>query len=358
MTVFSCELAGEALLELHGAGIPSFLQGQLSCDTRALSQERAIVGAFCSVKGRVISDLLLLELAADRCALRLRRSVADITASKLQTYAQFSRISVGVHSAPAIVGVWGKGLEHLFEQLGIGLPATVNAALRTGELLALRRGKYRCELIPLAAGAATLLSAVLDNSVRAAAEDFQALELAQGHYSIEAEDMEQFTPQSLNYDLSGLIAFSKGCYTGQEVIARLHYRGKSKRRLRCYYADGSQGAPLRNDNLSDATGAQSGKVLRVARLLSAELYREELSASLSCTEGHIPSAERASRGSVPETGPGDAHRGPASGDWIVATQVKADLPAEVLQSSSGIRLTPLAGDQPQADTNTDRPESG
>ena len=64
---------------------------------------------------------------------------------------------------------------------------------------------------------------------------WQAEQIASGIARIEAGTTGEYVPQSLNYDLTGHISFTKGCYTGQEVVARLHYRGKSKRRL--YLAD-------------------------------------------------------------------------------------------------------------------------
>jgi hypothetical protein len=60
--------------------------------------------------------------------------------------------------------------------------------------------------------------------------EWQALQITDGIARIEATTVEEFIPQTLNYDLTGHISFTKGCYTGQEVVARLHYRGKTKRR--------------------------------------------------------------------------------------------------------------------------------
>jgi folate-binding protein YgfZ len=61
--------------------------------------------------------------------------------------------------------------------------------------------------------------------------EWEAVSMLAGHYPFRATDAEQFTPQELSYDRNGYVSFSKGCYTGQEIVARMHYRGKLKKQL-------------------------------------------------------------------------------------------------------------------------------
>ena len=113
--------------------------------------------------------------------------------------------------------------------------------------------------------------------------------LSGGHYALELEDSERFTPQALNYDRTGRVAFDKGCYTGQEVVARLHYRGQSKRRLRLYEATGP--APDRGTELFDDAGREVGECLRSeidrkGRTLLAAMVKADLdSGTLRCADG-------------------------------------------------------------------------
>jgi folate-binding protein YgfZ len=102
------------------------------------------------------------------------------------------------------------------------------------------------------------------------ADAWGAVEIRSGLYRIDREDVGEFTPQAINYDLAGLVSFTKGCYTGQEVIARLHYRGQSKRRLGVFAtvtpdAASAADAPPRGEPVVDESGERVGELLRAAR---------------------------------------------------------------------------------------------
>ena len=250
-------LEGEACVHLRGREIPRFLQGQLTCDLRALAPAHAIAGAMCNVKGRVISDLWVIPVSNEHCILRLRRSLAKDFAENLERYARFSRITVEAQEeSGAILGIYGPGLIG-----GPSLPGAIGAIERSGSLLYLRSGERQVEVI-----------------ATAPAETLRA-----GHYALEKEDSERFTPQALNYDLTGRVAFDKGCYTGQEVVARLHYRGQSKRRLGIYSVSGP--TPARGTALLDEDGREVGECLRSeidgeGRTLLAAMVKTDLGEAL------------------------------------------------------------------------------
>lgn len=261
MSGFACFLPSEAMIHLRGSKIPEFLQGQLSCDTRKLSHSNAVMGALCNVKGRVLSDLLVLQLSDSHSVLRLRRSLASSVADTLRRYAQFSRISVDLDSREnAIVGTRESADIPGYEPLPAGSMA---AALCDG-MLSLQRGSNFGELLSIDPQnpmdfASHVASQTLDVEPRWAMETLRS-----GHYALELEDIEAFTPQALNYDLTGLVAFDKGCYTGQEIVARLHYKGHSKRRLQVLEAPQSMDATTigRDTPLLSAEGTTVGRCLR------------------------------------------------------------------------------------------------
>ena len=100
----------------------------------------------------------------------------------------------------------------------------------------LRRGPRQAEIIELAASESNLDDVLPASVLPGVQEHWQSEALRDGHYALEADDSEKFTPQTLNYDTTGLVSFSKGCYTGQEIVARLHYKGKAKKRIGFYAA--------------------------------------------------------------------------------------------------------------------------
>lgn len=282
----ACFLDSEALIHLHGANATEFLQGQLTCDLRRLTPTHSLPGALCNPQGRVISDLRIIALDPAHLVLRLRASLCQPCVETLQRYAQFSRVEVSPDSREgAILGIYGDA--PIAE-----LPAEPNAIDRRDDLLVLGRDGGIGEVIALS-GAEESLRAFAETLPAGEENQWQARVLAGGHYPLDAEDSGQFTPQTLNFDERDLVAFDKGCYTGQEVVARLHYKGRAKRRLRIYRAPEVVEA---KERLSDAGGSAVGKVLR-------------------CVPG------------------GDG--------YIVAAEVSADSPAGPLLSPDGVQLTPV-----------------
>ncbi|EED32710.1 glycine cleavage T protein [gamma proteobacterium NOR5-3] len=279
MSGFACFLPKEAMIHLRGSKIPEFLQGQLTCDTRKLSPGIAVMGALCNVKGRVLSDLLVVQVSDTHVVLRLRRSLATSVADTLRRYAQFSRISVEPDSREdAIVGL----RESVVTPTPDALPAGhMAASIRTGTVT-LQRTPGLSEILSVDPDNPIDLADTLNERTMDAEPRWAMETLRSGHYAVELEDLGAFTPQALNYDLTGLVAFNKGCYTGQEIVARLHYKGQSKRRLQIFETPESVNGPARDTPLQTSEGDTVGRTLRfesapdAPSLLAAEVQSEHL----------------------------------------------------------------------------------
>ncbi|WP_439107808.1 CAF17-like 4Fe-4S cluster assembly/insertion protein YgfZ [Congregibacter sp.] len=287
MSGFACFLPDEAMIHLRGNSVPEFLQGQLTCDTRKLSDTQALMGAYCNVKGRVLSDLTVVKVSDSHVILRLRRSLAKSIAGILQRYAQFSRISVDLDDSKAsIVGVYE--MEGIPSTEAIA-PGSLVMNLNEG-VMTLRRSSRHGELLSIDPEHPVELSSKVNSRPEAAAR--WAMEtLRTGHYALEQEDFEAFTPQALGYDLTGLVAFDKGCYTGQEIVARLHYKGRSKKRLLVFEAPLGVGAVARDAPLLSRDGTAVGRCLRsessegTATLIAGEVQADSLNDTLFLNEG-------------------------------------------------------------------------
>ena len=215
MSVFLSALPDEALLRLRGNKISEFLQGQLTCDLRRLAPTRTLAGAFCNAKGRVISDLRLIELDEAQTLIVLRRSLCDKFAQTLQRYAQFSRIAVEAEPPGfAIAGLRVAPRSPAPEALGALAPLEVGQALFADNAIAIRTGFFQYALI-LQGGAPASLAQTLNLVTQAGKpESWRAETLRGGHYALELSDSERYTPQALNYDERGLLAFDKGLLHG------------------------------------------------------------------------------------------------------------------------------------------------
>ncbi|MDP5054244.1 MAG: folate-binding protein [Congregibacter sp.] len=271
MSGFACFLANEAMIHLRGQKISAFLQGQLTCDTRKLTDTRAVMGALCNVKGRVLSDLTVLQVSDSHVILRLRKSLAPRIVETLRRYAQFSRISVELDLRDqAIMGLREAGKPPGSQPE----PASGLSVLPGNTTLTLQRGPGLREILSVDPASPADLSIAAgdsdgnndDNTNESNDENNQArwaLEILRGgHYALELDDLEGFTPQALNYDIRGLVAFDKGCYTGQEIVARLHYKGQSKRRLQVFEAACAAGLLIRETPVFSADGKAVGRCLR------------------------------------------------------------------------------------------------
>lgn len=293
-------LKQEALLHLQGPDAAAFLQGQVTCDTRKLNPATAIPGVYCTVKGRVICDFLLAALAADHLVLRMRRDIRDTSAAVLAKYIVFSKARLDAQCDRwQILGCWGPGSSGMLGDIFGAAPAA-QYGVTAGEgflLIQLDEAgqEFECYLEEsVAAGFQDRLPA---HATERPESEWQLLQIASGIARIEAATSGEFVPQVLNYDVTDHISFKKGCYTGQEVVARLHYRGTAKRRLYLAEIDPLQSAdkvaPAAGDALYSGNNSQvvgnvinsvsSGARTRLLVTATAEAIATEL--QLTDTQG-------------------------------------------------------------------------
>lgn len=234
MNCYTAALDEDALLHISGPDSLTFLQGQTTCDTREISRGQARPGAYCTPQGRVVCDFLLLALGEDHYGLRMRRAIRPQAAEVFGKYIVFSRATLdagrddwaiqacwGAQAGAALREVFGRAPSARFESVA-GPGFVLVQVDSAGE-------QFECYLEQ--AGATAWRDRLADAGEKAPASWWGCQQIRAGIGRIEEQTVEEFVPQMLNYDLTGHISFSKGCYTGQEVVARLHYRGTPKRRL-------------------------------------------------------------------------------------------------------------------------------
>jgi len=223
---------GLAVLEIEGADAASFLQGQLSGNVLALVDGAAQYTSYNSPKGRMLANGLLWRDDAAHFGLVLAADLAAAVAKRLAMFVLRAKAAVHDRSQElAVIGIGGnRAGEVLAESLGVAVPAPLLTARREGRrvialpdgrlLLVVPRGQADAALVPLRARAEVVT-----------AEQFAYLAIAAGVPLITAATTDQFVPQTANWELLGGVAFDKGCYTGQEIIARMQYLGRLKERL-------------------------------------------------------------------------------------------------------------------------------
>ncbi len=270
LTVSACfsKLESEALLHIAGPDTLKFLQGQTTCDTRKLTPTQALPGAYCTPQGRVVCDFLLVQLGDNHVVLRLRRDILDTAAATLGKYIMFSKADLDAARQDWMtIGCWGAGSAAALAAItGLELPGTINTAA-SGEgciVVCCDPAQERYEVFIDSVNQPSLLEAVAQAMQPTAEAAWQAWQINAGIARVEAATSGEFVAQSLNYDLTGHISFNKGCYTGQEIVARLHYRGKPKQRTYLAELDSEMELPAGTALYSAGKEQSTGSVVNSA----------------------------------------------------------------------------------------------
>jgi hypothetical protein len=224
-----CELDGAVCLagrwgviRAEGADAASFLQGQLTQDVARLDASRARLAGYCSAKGRLLATFVAWRPDADQVLLA---ASADLLASTLKRLQMFVlRAKCRLSDASDDVQLWGLAGASADAWLGPAAPAAAWAVAKVDAHTVIR--------LPDSAGAARYLCAGAEPALPPlSAAAWEWLEVRAGIPRIVLATAEQFVPQMVNLEIVGGVDFQKGCYPGQEVVARSQYRGTTKRRM-------------------------------------------------------------------------------------------------------------------------------
>lgn len=228
----TCDLDDLALLAISGEEAEGYLQGQLTCDVRRLPSGAVLPAAHLTPKGRAIATFLAWH-AGGTYYLQFPAELADALTRRLQMFLLRSKARIErAETRLQRLAAWGPAVERV---LGAPsrLPEAPYRALSEDGLTVLRLpgAAPRIQLVgtpEAVAGVRDELAGAGCVAVEPAA--WRLLDIRAGLGWVRAATSEAFIPQMLNYDLIDGISFQKGCYVGQEVVARLHHLGDTKRR--------------------------------------------------------------------------------------------------------------------------------
>lgn len=249
------------LLEVRGAEAEKFLQGQLTCSAADVGAELSSPGAYCTVKGRVVASFQLLRPQPDLFWLRMRADLLDITARTLGKYIVFSKAKLAPADPIVGIGLHGAAAASLLSELIGPLPSRQHATVSYGDGL-LRQcdeAATQYEYWGPAATALAVWSHCAPRCIAIGSRYWRWLQIRSDNAEICAATSEMFLPHMLNYHATGAINFKKGCYTGQEIVARTHYRGQVKRHLLRAALLGA--APAAGSDITDRAGKSVGNVV-------------------------------------------------------------------------------------------------
>ncbi|MBP8264785.1 MAG: folate-binding protein YgfZ [Pseudomonas sp.] len=262
-SAFFCRLSHEGLLAVRGPDASKFLQGQLTCNLNYLSADSASLGARCTPKGRMLSSFRIIQ-QGDGYLLAMASELLDSQLTDLQKYAAFSKSKLSDESAQWLrIGL--QGGDAVLASLGLSLPATADSVVHANDMLAVRLSDGRSELWAPIAQAEAVLATLTAHLREAPLNDWLLAQVRAGIGQVFGATREQLIPQMINLQALGGVSFKKGCYTGQEIVARMQYLGKLKRRLYRLSLTGDEVPAVATPLFSPMHGSSVGDVVLAAR---------------------------------------------------------------------------------------------
>lgn len=252
----AAELKRLGMLSCTGDEAREFLHAQLTNDISALTADRARYAGWCSAKGRLLANFLVVP-QAQGFLLQLSRDLAPAVAKRLSMFVLRAKVKVADASNDWVqFGLWGPGSAECLAALGISAPAADLATAASADAIVVRIARQRFLLFLKAAQRDRLQSSGDDDA-------WELEEIRAGRPLVVQATQDLFVPQMVNLERLGAVDFKKGCYPGQEIVARTQYRGVLKRRMVRARVDGAA-APGGDLYADDLPGQVSGTVVNAA----------------------------------------------------------------------------------------------
>jgi folate-binding protein YgfZ len=233
------QLKNRALLKLSGGDVQSFLQGQLSNDINALEQGVVQLNAYCQHQGKIVALIWVMKQAED-FYLSLPNDLAAIVTQRLTMFKMMSDVTI-------------TDISDEITQLGV-IDEDFESAFRLNEQQSVALVKS------------------VDDIGLGDAKEWELACITNDIPEVNLTTTEKFVPQLLNLDKDEVgVNFTKGCYPGQEVVARLHYLGKSKRRMRQFECTGELEVGDELIVTGSKSAKASGMVVRQVQLADKSL---------------------------------------------------------------------------------------
>ena len=254
------------LLEVIGEDAVTFLQGQVTNDVKKLDGSVSQYAGYCNSKGRLLA-LFLAFAHADHLHLQMPISILEPMMKRLKMYVMRSKVEISDKSTEILCfGIAGPNAESTLTTLFNKAPQAPQQLITVDDatLLRLTGDTPRYQVFTHVVNAERIWNALSANCTKVGKSIWDYLEIHAGIPEIVPATQEAFVPQMVNLDSLDGINFKKGCYTGQEIVARTHYLGKVKRRTQLAHID-TEEIPLAGDAIQLVGHEEAiGQVVRAA----------------------------------------------------------------------------------------------
>jgi len=228
------------LVRFSGDDAQTFLHAQLSCDVATLTQGASTYGAYCTPKGRALASFLLWR-SGEGYFMQLPSSLREPIQKQLTKFILRAKVKVAnVTDDFALIGVAGPEASALVLKATGLAPNTANSVEHASGITVIRLDEDRYEIAVPRNKAAAVMETIAAGAEKTRPESWDLLDIRAGIPVITPATQEAFVPQMVNLDVIGGVSFDKGCYPGQEIVARMHYRGTLKQRMYLAHVDGPE----------------------------------------------------------------------------------------------------------------------
>ncbi|PMR74980.1 YgfZ/GcvT domain-containing protein [Billgrantia endophytica] len=250
------------VLDVIGPGAGKFLQGQTSAQVDLANGDFAPPTCFCTPKGRMLANAQLLRIAPDHYRLIMHRGLIETLRDHLKKFAPFYKSELKVRDDLALIGLIGREAHALAEVRFDTVPPAVwhQASHDAVQLLAHPGLQPRLLACLPATTAREVFSGLVPQAMPVGNAIWCLHDIQAGLAWLTPRHEDALLPQMINWEALGGISFKKGCYTGQEVVARAHFRGQVKKRLIRAQLEGDR-VPALGTPLLDENGKSQGEVL-------------------------------------------------------------------------------------------------
>lgn len=228
-----CDLSHQGLISAYGDDAGAFLQGQLTNDVREVDEQHSQLSAYCTPKGRMLANFRIFK-RDDTYYLRLPRTLLENTLKRLSMFVLMSKVTLTDASDSLVhFGFSGPNADGALKKAVGDCPQDTDQVLQISDYTVIRvAGPHpRFEIFGELEAMKTLWNKLDVDAAPVGAGPWEMLDILAGTPTIYPQTSEAFVPQMVNMQLLNGVNFKKGCYTGQEVVARMQYLGKLKRRM-------------------------------------------------------------------------------------------------------------------------------
>jgi len=261
---YLCDLSNLGLIKASGEDVQIFLHGQFTNDLNQVTPNTSQLSSYCNPKGRMLS-IFRVFMQDDDYFLLMRRDVIEPVLKRLTMFKLMAKVELtDVSDELVIFGIAGPNADSILKENNLPVPDEIDLSIQENKVTIIRIQSESSRLIFISSpeNAATIWKLLSNILTKSTSNVWNLHDICNGVAQVTAETSEAFIPQMVNLELIGGVNFQKGCYPGQEIVARTHYLGKPNRRMYRISID-TNTCPLPGTNIFSAKDGEQpvGKIV-------------------------------------------------------------------------------------------------